>query len=368
MKKQWRFLKLDVEPVGYWTLGQAVMVAKSQNKVPNTVVLPILSKPTVNVGYYQDVEKEVNLTRCQELGVEVVRRYGFGGGALLYDKDSILFHIIVDKESFPTDYVELITYASQGLLESARNLGLDVSFVPINDVIMTESGKKIGMCSCFRTDFDVTYVTISLHRDINIDLAAELITPPAEKFKDKNARSVADRITTIGRELKRDLLYNEVSEEVKKGFEKAYRIELRDGELTEEERNYYNEAMKKNSEDQFLYRCSERVKFGDKDMDLVNKGKLRRAEFIYKGKKLIRIILLSDGALIKNIIISGDFYAYPWAFPEKIELALKGCEMDEKVIRNKVFGTFKDLNGEIALISPEEVVATIMGAVNKIKG
>lgn len=368
MNEQWRFLNLGyVDPVAYWTYPQAVMVAKSQKKVPNTVVFSIPSRETVNIGYYQDVEKEVNLSRCQDMGVEVVRRYGFGGGALLYDNDSRLFHIVVDRESFPTDYVDLITYASGGLLESVRNLGLDASFVPINDVIMA-SGKKIGMCSSFRTDFqNVTYVTISLHRNVNIDLAMELVTPPAEKFKDKSAQSVAERITTIGKELKRDITSDELIEAVRKGFEKAYGIDLRDGELTEGERAYYDEALQKNRKLEFLYKYSEKEKFGNDNLDLVNKGKLRRSEFIYKGKKLIRVTLLSDGKLIKNIMISGDYYAYPWDITDQLESALKGCRMDERIIRDKVVATFTSANGEVAMISPDEFAGTIMGAVNKIQ-
>ena len=109
MVEQWRFLNLgSVDPVSYWSYPEAVMKAKASEKVPNTVVFSIPNRPTVNIGYYQDVEKEVNLGLCEEMGVDIVRRFGFGGGSLLYDQSSRLFHIIVDADRFPTDYEELI--------------------------------------------------------------------------------------------------------------------------------------------------------------------------------------------------------------------------------------------------------------------
>jgi len=366
MTERWRFLNLGyVEPVSYWTYPEAVTMAKAAGKVPNTIVFSIPNKRTVNVGYYQDVEKEVNLNLCKEMGVDVVRRFGFGGGALLYDTNSRLFHIIVDSDRFPKNYEELIGYSSRSLLRGVQNLGINAKFVPINDVI-TESGKKIGMCSNFRTDFEnVTYVTISLHRDVDIDLAMQLITPPAEKFKDKDAKAVKDRITTISKELGHLVSTEDLMRATRKGFEEAYEIELYDGELTQEESEYHDKAIKRNSSADFLYKYSEKVKFRD-EIDLIREGKLKRSEFIYKGKKLIRVVVLTDKDYIKNIMISGDYYAYPWNITDQVESILKGCPVDKNIIGKEVNRKFKETNGEVALISPDEFASTIIGALEKV--
>jgi hypothetical protein len=240
-------------------------------------------------------------------------------------------------------------------------LGINAKFVPINDVI-TESGKKIGMCSNFRTDFEnVTYVTISLHRDVDIDLAMQLITPPAEKFKDKDAKAVKDRITTISKELGHIVSTEDLMNATRKGFEEAYGIELYDGELTREEKEYHDRAIKRNSSADFLYKYSEKVKFRD-EIDLIREGKLRRSEFIYKGKKLIRVVVLTDKDYIKNIMISGDYYAYPWNITDQVESILKGCPVDKDVILEKVKDKFHEVHGEIALISPDEFSIPIIEA------
>jgi len=362
MSEQWRFLNLGyVEPVSYWTYPEAVTVAKATGKVPNTIVFSIPNRKTVNLGYYQDAEKEVNLNLCKEMEVDVVRRFGFGGGALLYDTNSRLFHIIVNSDRFPKNYEELISYSSKSLLKGVQNLGINAKFVPINDVI-TDSGKKIGMCSNFRTDFEnVTYVTISLHRDVDIDLAMRLITPPAEKFKDKDAKAVKDRITTISKELGHLVSTKDLMEATRKGFEEAYGIELYDGELTKEETEYHNKAIERNSSADFLYKYSEKVKFRD-EIDLIREGKLRRSGFIYKGKKLIRVVVLTDADHIRNIMISGDYYAYPWNITDQIESVLKGCPIDKDIILEKVKDKFHEVHGEIALISPDEFSIPIIQA------
>jgi lipoate-protein ligase A len=365
MKEQWRFLNLGyVEPISYWSYPEAVTIAKSRGLVPNTVVFSIPKRTHVNIGYYQDVEKEVRLDLCKSMDIEVVRRYGLGGGALLYNDDSRLFHIIVDSNRFPEDYVQLMLQTSRGLLEAVRNVGIEADFVPINDV-MTKSGKKIGMCSNFRTDYgNVSYITISLHRDVDVELAMKVLTPPPEKFKDKTAQTVKDRITTLGKELQRDISSDELIEAVRRGFEKAYDIDLKDGPLAAEEQSYYNEAVKRNGTHQFLYKYSEGEKFG-KDLDLVKKGALRRSEFVYKGAKLVRVVTLTDANSIRNIMISGDYYAYPWDMTDRLESALKGCPMGEEHVRERIIAGFRDAGGEIALMSPEEFITTVNGALNQ---
>jgi|GEM_PF-1210441 len=366
MAERWRFLNLGlVDPVSYWTYPEAVMAAKAAGAVPNTVVFSIPGKPTVNVGYYQDVEKEVNLDLCDKLGVEVVRRFGFGGGALLYDENSRLFHIIVESDRFPRDYLELMAYSSKGLLRAVQNLGIEATFVPINDVL-TESGKKIGMCSNFRTDFDnVTYVTLSLHRNVDVDLAMKLITPPAEKFKDKVAKSVKERITTISEALGHLIPSEQLLEATKKGFQEAYGIEFYEGELTAEELAYYREAFKRNSSKEFLYRYSEGVKFKE-ELASLEKGMLRRSEFIHKGKKLIRVVSLTDGEKIRNIMISGDYYAYPWDITDRVESILIGTPLrDRELIRRKISDKFRETEGELALIPVEELTETVLSCLEK---
>lgn len=365
MGEKWRFLDLGfVDPVSYWTYPEAVMMAKASGKVPDTVVLSIPNKPTVNIGYYQDVEKEVNLDLCREMGIDVFRRFGFGGGALLYDTNSRLFHIIVDADRFPRNYEELMTYSSKGLLNAVQNVGISAKFVPINDVI-ADSGKKIGMCSSFRTDFDnVTYVTVSLHRHVDIDLAMKVITPPAEKFEDKGAKSVKDRITTISEELGSLIASDKLLQATKEGFEKAYGIEFYDGELTEEEKAYYDEAVKRNVSDEFLYKYSERVKFKN-ELDFLGEGKVRRSAFIYKGKKLIRVVTLMDKDCIRNIMISGDYYAYPWDFTDQVESVLKGSPVQKDHIRKKIMDKFEEAKGELALISPDEFANTVTASLEK---
>jgi lipoate-protein ligase A len=364
MAEQWRFLNLGyVDPVSYWTYPEAVMRAKAESEIPNTLAVSIPTKRTVNIGYYQDIDKEVNVPLCKEMDVEIVRRFGFGGGGILYDQDSRLYHIIVDSDRFPKDYEELMTYSSKGLLNAVQNLGIEVNFVPINDVI-SASGKKIGMCSSFRTDYpNVTYITVSLHRTVDIELAMKLITPPAEKFQDKVAKSIRDRITTVNDELGTIVSSEDLLNATKMGFEKAYGITLYDGELTSQEKEFYKKSIKRNMTRQFLYKYSEGEKFGS-DLDRVKNGELKRSEFIYKGKKLIRVVSLTKGDIIENVMISGDYYAYPWNMTDHMEAKLKGCKIDFGEIRKRIKGAFEELNGEVALISPEEFIKTVIGSLD----
>jgi len=363
MMEKWRFLNLGtVDHVSYWTYPEAVMKAKSEGGMPNAIVFSTPQDKMVSVGYYQDADKEVNLPLCKEMNIDVARRYGFGGGTLLYDQNSFLFHIIVDSDRFPKDYPELMMANAPVLLKSLEKLGINAKFFPINDVL-TASGKKIGMMSTFRTDYpNITYITCSLHRDVDVELAMQVITPPAEKFKDKAAKTVRDRISTVTQELGYTLPSNKHLAAVLSGMEEGYGMVLEDDQLNEHEKNIYKECYQNNSKDDFLKRCNESYIFKD-ELPLVNQGQLVRSEFRYKGSKLIRVVVLLEGKMIRRVGISGDYYAYPWHLTDAMEKALEGTPATNESIKSCVYDTFEKENGETAMITPDEFVSTIFTAV-----
>ena len=120
----------------------------------------------------------------------------------------------------------------------------------------------------------------------------------------------------------------------------------------------------RNGSEEFLYKHTEREKFG-RDLQLVEEGGLRRSEAIYKGKKLIRVVSLLDQDSIRNIMIAGDYYAYPWDMTDQLEETLKGCKLDKDLIREKVRQKYDDVKGETALISPDEFADTIINSIEK---
>jgi lipoate-protein ligase A len=54
-------------------IDMAILAACELREVPPTLRLYSWKQPTLTVGYVQDIDREIDLTRCRELGISVVR-------------------------------------------------------------------------------------------------------------------------------------------------------------------------------------------------------------------------------------------------------------------------------------------------------
>lgn len=96
---RWRLL--DVGPVdGYMmtNLYEAIGEAVSEETSLSTFILDYPSKPFVNIGYHQQVEKEINLDYVRAMGFDLVRR-SIGGGAILDGPWEQDYFVVVNRRS-----------------------------------------------------------------------------------------------------------------------------------------------------------------------------------------------------------------------------------------------------------------------------
>ncbi len=100
------------------------------------------SVPAITIGYFQDIEKEVNINLCNSEGVPVIRRFT-GGGAVFHHHE--LTYSLVHPLQGPfgkcsiTDSYSLIATV---LIHALHTMGIDAQYRPINDIIV--DGKKIS--------------------------------------------------------------------------------------------------------------------------------------------------------------------------------------------------------------------------------
>lgn len=80
------------------SIDEAIALARPKGETPNTVRLYRWNPSAVSLGYFQSVEKEVNLEACEEKGVDVIRRIT-GGGAVYHDYDGEITYSLVAPEN-----------------------------------------------------------------------------------------------------------------------------------------------------------------------------------------------------------------------------------------------------------------------------
>ncbi|MCS7103602.1 MAG: lipoate--protein ligase family protein, partial [Candidatus Korarchaeum sp.] len=165
-------------------------------------------KPSsVTIGYFQRVNSAVNLEEARKLGVKVVRR-ATGGGSVYHDEEGELTYSVVASESlFPKGFAESMRHICEGVVRTIRSFGLKAEFSGVNDVVV--AGRKLsGSAQAREQGILLQHGTIMYATDL--EKLASLLLAPKEKLSDKGVSSILERVTTISRELRRSVSFNEV--------------------------------------------------------------------------------------------------------------------------------------------------------------
>ena len=230
----WRLLKTGyADAYTNMAIDKAILYAHSRKLVPPTVRFYQWNPPAISIGYFQSLEREIDLVECRSRGVDYVRRIT-GGGAVYHDKE-LTYSIVIteDHPDIPYNILESYNRICNSIIKGLDKLGIKSMYSPINDIIV--DGKKISGNAQTRK-----YKTILQHgtilMDVDVDTMFTLLRVPDEKIKDKFIANVKERVTSIRKILGRDVTFDELAEALKKGFEEEFNIKLIEGELTPEEK------------------------------------------------------------------------------------------------------------------------------------
>ena len=196
----------------------------------------------VSIGYFQGIYDEVDLEKAKALDSDVVRRIT-GGGAVFHEKE-LTYSFVCSEESkiVPKKILESYQKICGALVKGLGELDVSAEFAPLNDILV--NGKKIsGNAQTRRGGKVLQHGTLLL--DVGVDKMFSLLKVPNEKMRGKIIQDVKQRVTSLEHETGREYSFKDVSDAMKKGFEKQFGVELIPGDLTEEEKNKAEELRKK---------------------------------------------------------------------------------------------------------------------------
>src|SRR3989338_1698427 len=198
--------------------------------------------PAVSIGYFQSLDEEVDREACKKFGIDVVRRMT-GGGAVFHDKEiTYSIHIPMSLGLVPADILESYRAVSNGVIFGLRDFGLDVQFVPLNDLIL--NGKKIsGNAQTRKKGVILQHGTILL--EVDVEKMFSLLKVPNEKLKGKLIADVKERVTSLSAALGREGGFEEALPALQKGFAEAFPESVFEaGGLSASEQTRTNELAK----------------------------------------------------------------------------------------------------------------------------
>jgi len=233
LKEKWRLLITENNSAyTNMAIDRAVITTSKEKKVPPTVRFYTWSPPAISIGYFQSLKEEVDLSVCDNLGVDYVRRIT-GGGAVFHDKELTYSIVIPETHSeIPKNIIQSYGRICGAIIKGLNYLGIESQYAPINDIIT--NGKKISGNAQTRKEKTVLqHGTVLI--DVDVDSMFSLLKVPNEKIKDKLIKDVKQRVTSINKILKKDIHFLKAAEAMKMGFEKEFNVELVRGGLTNEE-------------------------------------------------------------------------------------------------------------------------------------
>lgn len=216
---------------------------------------------TLSIGYFQNVEKEINMEQVQKHNLGFVRR-PTGGRGVLHEHE--LTYSVIVTESYP-DMPETVTEAyrviSGGLLEGFKNLGLDAHFsIPESDEeknnlkkpksavcfdapswyeLVVEGKKVAGSAQTRQKGVILQHGAILLSLDE--DKLVSLFKFSSDEQREKMRIGLREKAVAIDELAGRSVTAEESAEAFSKGFEQALNMKLEPLKLTEEQVRYVKE-------------------------------------------------------------------------------------------------------------------------------
>jgi lipoate-protein ligase A len=256
----WRFIDLDlVESVFGAAVFEAIMDARQNDLVDDTILFWRPIKPAVYVGYHQMVEEDIDVKTCRELGVPIVRRI-LGGGAGYCDANQIIYNIIFKEGAgLPHGPKNVYRLVLRGVMEALRILGISDVSVDENRFSVYANGKKISGSGQLSSQ-GVVNSSGSFLVDFDYVAMCAVLKDPVKNLK-QGVRKPEDGLTFLRKEIPGATM-DSAKEALRSGFERVLG-EVGTGALTDYELGLAEKLRPKYLSAEWIFRSDLRRKRRD---------------------------------------------------------------------------------------------------------
>lgn len=249
----WRLLtETGGSAAHHMAADEALSISARTGMGPPTLRLYRWTRPAITIGYFQSIEKEVNLPFCRSQGIDVVRRLT-GGRAILHDPDELTYSFSTPfSKPFPKGLHASYVLISQALMTALERVGIPaemtcsrkallrsdrnpVCFQALSYGEVSVNGRKVIGSAQKRWPDGLTQQG-SIPLTIRHDLLFKVLrfsSPEAEE----SARSGADQKMAGLRNFKPHLSLPELESAIRKGFEYHFNVTLEPGGLNSHEQD-----------------------------------------------------------------------------------------------------------------------------------
>lgn len=216
-----------------------------------TGALPVLRlyrwmRPSVTIGYFQDIEETVNEEFCRANGISVTRRLTAGGTVLHHMELTYSFTIRLRNGVVPEPVDEAFRAILQPLISTLKSMAIKAVYRPVNDIVV--NNRKIsGSAQVRKKGILQQHGTLLLGLDRG--LLSGALKADHDKYAMRGFSDPADAVTSVASELKTesdDGLIRDITDGIVENFSRLMNINFTADDLTGAEQlvmKIYTEAM-----------------------------------------------------------------------------------------------------------------------------
>lgn len=230
----WRFVELSLEPYRFTCIREALAVCVGEGLSPNTLLFPQLSEEYVGIGKLTNISQMVHLDFCKTNDIPIIRSFSPVRTSSFIDSNSIRCWAVATKGITKQAFFE-------AAVASLKSLGLKAEHVPKTNNIVIK-GRKVSVCNVHRHGNSILFPW-SIALDFNYDRAEKAIYSP---------RNMREWVTTVRKELGREVSVGELKDAVKQGFQQTLGITFEEGGLSTEEISKIEELLPKYTSETWL--------------------------------------------------------------------------------------------------------------------
>lgn len=230
--------------------------------------------PTLSLGYFQKVHKEIDLEKVENYGYQMVRRQT-GGRGVLHDKE-LTYSVILPEnyQGMPESVTESYKILSHGLLYGFRNLGLNADFsipktkeekkeltqirssvcfdTPSWYELVVEGRKIAGSAQTRKKGVILQHGSILLN--VDVDHLFDMFKYGNVRLKEKMKAAFKEKAVAINDISEQQFKVDDLYQPFKDGFIKGLDIQVEDYSLSDEDKARLDTLIAKYQSDDWNYR------------------------------------------------------------------------------------------------------------------
>lgn len=188
--------------------------------------------PYVCLGYHRRLD-EVDVTRCHQEGMLVLRRQ-IGGGPVYLDRDQLFFQLTMPVRQAPAGVERLYATLLEPAAAAFRELGLDARIDGLNDIAV--GARKVSGTGAGQIGAAVTVVGNMMFRFPH-ERMADVLAVPSEAMRGECLRLMRRHVSSLADEGFAHVTREQAVAALRSAYESALAVDAREDDLDGRERD-----------------------------------------------------------------------------------------------------------------------------------